>query len=326
MRDKDAATKAYMQDNRRFADAFNFYLYDGRQVIRPENLKPLDPNLIAAPYGKGQKSQQVERMRDLLKHATIMQDDRATYILLGIENQTNVHYAMPIRTMVYDAMQYEAQIKEVAMRHRAANDVPESGDEYLSGFYKEDRLLPVFTLTIYYGPEPWDGPLDLHSMLDADKAILKFIPNYKLNLLAPARIAEDELEKFHTDLLAAFTYMKFAKDKARLRQLVAEKAKAFQLVSRETVDMLNTVMNAQLPYEQGKENINMCEAMEGMLEDARQEGWTGGWAEGVGIGREEGKLDTLFALVRKGYLTLEQAAEEAHMSPEAFAAKVGFKQ
>ena len=126
---------------------------------------------------------------------------------------------------------------------------------------------------------------------------------------------------------------------------MAEKAKAFQLVSRETVDMLNTVMNARLPYAQGKENVNMCEAMEGMLEDARQEGWTGGWAEGreegwaggrqegIGIGREEGmsialergKLDTLLALVHKGYLTLQQAADEAQMTPEAFAAKVGFK-
>ena len=79
MRDKDAVTKAYMQDNRRFADAFNFYLYDGRQVIKPEKLKPLDPNLIAAPYGKGQKSQQVERMRDLLKHATCRMTARLTF-------------------------------------------------------------------------------------------------------------------------------------------------------------------------------------------------------------------------------------------------------
>ena len=88
-------------------------------------------------------------------------------------------------------------------------------------------------------------------------------------------------------------------------------------------------MNAQLPYEQGKENVNMCEAMEGMLEDARLEGWTGGWAggrqESIGIGLERGKLDTLLALVHKGYLTLQQAADEAQMTPEAFAAKVGFK-
>ena len=36
MADKDTVTKEYMQDSATFADAFNFLLYDGRQVIRPK--------------------------------------------------------------------------------------------------------------------------------------------------------------------------------------------------------------------------------------------------------------------------------------------------
>lgn len=39
---KDALTYNYMNDNARFADIMNFYLYAGKQVIRPENLKSLD--------------------------------------------------------------------------------------------------------------------------------------------------------------------------------------------------------------------------------------------------------------------------------------------
>ena len=31
---KDAITKDYMNDPRIFADVFNFFMYDGRQVIR----------------------------------------------------------------------------------------------------------------------------------------------------------------------------------------------------------------------------------------------------------------------------------------------------
>lgn len=38
---KDALTYNYMNDNARFADIMNFYLYAGKQVIRPENLKSL---------------------------------------------------------------------------------------------------------------------------------------------------------------------------------------------------------------------------------------------------------------------------------------------
>ena len=36
----DAIAKKYASDNFRFADIFNFYIYDGEQVISPDNLKP----------------------------------------------------------------------------------------------------------------------------------------------------------------------------------------------------------------------------------------------------------------------------------------------
>ena len=60
----------------------------------------------------------VQKYRDLLKTATIMEDGEATYVLLGIENQTEVHYAMPVRNMLYDAMQYNQQVTEIAEKHK----------------------------------------------------------------------------------------------------------------------------------------------------------------------------------------------------------------
>ena len=36
---KDTVTKDYMNDPRIFADAFNFFLYNGRQVILPERIR-----------------------------------------------------------------------------------------------------------------------------------------------------------------------------------------------------------------------------------------------------------------------------------------------
>ena len=43
----DAITKAYIRKNEVFADAFNYFMYDGVQVIQPECLKELDPTEIA---------------------------------------------------------------------------------------------------------------------------------------------------------------------------------------------------------------------------------------------------------------------------------------
>ncbi len=59
-----------------------------------------------------------------------------TYVLLGIENQTRIHYAMPVRNIIYDALQYGKQVEEIARRHARQKDHPgHSQDEYLSGFH-----------------------------------------------------------------------------------------------------------------------------------------------------------------------------------------------
>ena len=49
------------------------------------------------------------------------QDDEAAYILLGIENQTDIHYAMPVRNIIYDALQYGKQVADIAAKHRASD-------------------------------------------------------------------------------------------------------------------------------------------------------------------------------------------------------------
>ena len=36
---QDLLAKKYMSDNEKFADVFNYYLYNGKQVIKSENLK-----------------------------------------------------------------------------------------------------------------------------------------------------------------------------------------------------------------------------------------------------------------------------------------------
>ena len=158
-----------MRRNAVFADAFNYLLYDGRAVINPHNLKEIDPTEIALPFGardgkenRKQKEETVQKYCDLLKSAVIMEDGKTAYVLLGIENQTDIHYAMPVKNAIYDALQYGRQVSDIAARHRAdrkkhsETEKKVSGGEYLSGVYKEDRLTPVITLVIHFGAKEWD--------------------------------------------------------------------------------------------------------------------------------------------------------------------------
>ena len=312
MSDKDTITKDYMQDKDIFADAFNFLLYGGRQVIKPEQLRPLDTTSIVLPYGEDGQLVPIQKYSDVMKMVTAMEDDKAAYMLLGIENQSEIHYAMPVRNMLYDAIQYVAQVEDTARSHKMGDKMPETRAEFLSGFYKTDKLLPVITLTLYFGADEWTAPKDLHSMLSADKEILPFVDNYHLHLIAPAEIADNEFTKFHTELSLALRFIKQSKNKNKLKELINEDT-SFRSVSKKTADLVNVVTKSNLHYDDREERVDMCEAIEGIRNDAR--------AEGIEKGRVEGTLKTLISLVKDGILTITEAASRANMTVAEFEAK-----
>lgn len=78
-----------------------------------------------------------------------MEDENADYLLLGIENQTEIHYAMPVRNMIYDALQYGNQVAAIAAQNVKRKKAPTRA-EFLSGFYKTDKLRPVITLVLHF--------------------------------------------------------------------------------------------------------------------------------------------------------------------------------
>ena len=138
--------------------------------------------------------------------------------------------------------------------------------------------------------------------------ILKFVDNYHIHLISPADIADEDFSKFHTELSLALKYIKYSKEKKRLRRIMQEDT-AFKNVSRRTSDMVNIVTNSNLHYADGEERVDMCEAIEGIRND------------GIEIGIEKGVLKTLFGLVKDGLLSLAVAAERANMTIEEFKEK-----
>ena len=76
---KDTVTKEYMSVPEHFADAFNFYLFDGKQMVRAEGLSQMDPVEIGIIFNDENK-EITQKMRDVLKQCVIMEDDKYTYI------------------------------------------------------------------------------------------------------------------------------------------------------------------------------------------------------------------------------------------------------
>ena len=273
LKDKDTYAKKYMSDNNVFADAFNFLIYDGEEVIKPERLKPLDTSVLAVPFGYTDKKEPVQKIRDLLKLAEIKKDDENIYLILGVENQSEIHYAMPVRNMLYDVLEYTRQVESMAKAHREAKDYKGiSAGEFLSGFYKDDRLIPVITLVIYFGADKWNAPRSIYDMFEIkDKRILSFVTDYHINLIAPYELDGEKAERLHSNLKEVLLYIKNSNDKEKLRDLV-QSDKKFSRLERDAVDIINVFTNSKLKINDNQEVVDVCKALLDIKEEGRLEG------------------------------------------------------
>ena len=176
---EDSAEKSYWRDNEQFADLFNAYLYQGRQVINPKELAEMDTD-ISDVSEIGEVKESIKGARDVIKIAK--RYNEVEYVLLAVENQEGIHYAMPIRVMGYDQYSYNKQYQE-RKRYYKNNNIALKGDEFISGIRKTDRFLPVITLVLYYGEEEWISPRCLHDILDIPPEIKDLVSDYDIKII-----------------------------------------------------------------------------------------------------------------------------------------------
>ncbi len=271
---KDSMAKEYFADNARFADLCNNILYGGREVILPENLKERDTTEVLTALGLDKKTIAVQKLRDIFKNASIKYTGKSYVVLIGVENQSDIHYSIPVKNMFYDVMAYGNQVKETAKKHRREKDTATS-DEFLSGFTKEDKLIPVITITVYLGTKEWDGPRRLSDMFgDVDEELLPFIPDYRINLLAPREITD--FTGFRTSIRQLFEVLQNAYDKEKMQEVLQNDEK-FSKVDRETVEAINLFAGTDIDIDEKEEVIDMCKAWEEQKNEGRE------------LGREEGR-------------------------------------
>jgi hypothetical protein len=131
-----------------------------------------------------------QKVRDILKDVLVKSCNGIYYVLVGIEHQSEIHYAMPVKNALYDILDYARQVELAAEKHKTQKTTG-SKAEFLSGFIKEDRLTPVVTVVVYLGTEPWNGPLSISDMYELpDKRLLKYVMDYRINLIDPHLITD----------------------------------------------------------------------------------------------------------------------------------------
>lgn len=299
---QDIIIKNWLQNPQRFADLFNAIFFDGHLIIRPEDLTPFEREIDMIYKDKTHRSHALRRHRDL----SMVWKEAFELAIITMEIQNKIHYSMPVRCMLQDSMTYTEQIKK-SWRVKKKEDIAAlSSDEFLARFSRNDHIIPILTIVFYYADNKWDGPTDLHSMFPSsdepfiNDILKKIIPNYHLNLLDINEFSGSDL--LHTDLLFAFNLVKLKKDKQAFYKYLMEHKHYFQHVDEETAYALGALLHSEalakkISNEQGmgldhhkKEDINMCQALEELLEDSRLEGITLGKQEGIMLGKQEGLM------------------------------------
>ena len=216
--EKDLAVMRFLEKPENFSDLFNGSLFRGKQVLKAEMLESMSGRSALSFRDKDGGKVSVRRYRDAVCKAS----GCTTYAVFAVEGQGETHYAMPVREMVYDAMNYAGQVKALSDKHRKRKDYRD-GAEFLSGLLREDRLAPVVTICFYYGTGKWEGPLDLFDMLDIPEEyedMKPFMTNYKVNLVQASNVAPDN---FRTDLRHVFSLLGMAADGAGMKRYIQER-------------------------------------------------------------------------------------------------------
>ena len=287
MGQKNNAICSYLSDPAIFADFINGCIHDGERVVSPEQLADREAiSCLRESSHQGtqppRKPKYIQRQRDALK--AVVGNDR--YIVVGIEAQNRVDYAMPIRCMEYDVTEYKRQLREL----KNSREEKPQGDEFLSGMGKDKKLNPVTTIVFYHGEEPYDGCENLHDMLELGKenqTYKRFVADYHMNLVKARDLDETVFETGMRELVG---FLKRQGNKAELMDYLEQNRERIEDMDEETFDAVSVLM--QLPPKILKmrknregEKTGMCTAMKEWLADERN----AGLKEGEKIGEERGK-------------------------------------
>lgn len=275
----DIVLKNYWNDNEQFADLFNAALFNGKQIIKPDELLNVDAEASTVLEHK-KYAESIKASRDNIKIHKKSTIFGVEFVLLGLESQEHIHYAMPMRVMGYDYAAYKKQYNRNAKKCKIAKGLTE--DEYLSRMKKTDKFIPVITLVIYYGEKEWDGAKSLHEMLNIPSEMTKYVNNYKI-FLVEAR--ENNLRLHNTNNRDLFSLLRILLDTTLPKNMLKEKA--IQYSEKHDIDktVIMTVAgatNTSLDYHTfEKGDGKMCTFLKEIAEEGRIEGQINGEAKGI---------------------------------------------
>ena len=290
---KDVSLKTFWRDNEHFADLFNATVFNGKQVLKPDKLTEMDTDVSATIHSKSY-NESITRNRDVVKKMS----DGVEFNILGLEIQDKTHYAMPLRTMTYDALGYIKEYNDIKKHHKLNKDSFSSHEEFLSGINKSDRFHPIITLVLYYGESLWDGPTCLSDMMISMPDNIKaYFSDYKLNLVQI--LDSDKYTFYNEDVRDVFNIIRniYNDDFDSIyREYESRNVDIYVMELICNITSVPKLMDLCTDTEQGG-TVNMCEAMKRFQAECESKGMK----EGI----DSEKVNSIISMLEFG-ITKEQ--------------------
>ena len=254
----DSTCKKLFRDDGCFADICNYAFFQGKQIIKPEELVSRE-NDVSTLIGKEALPMETKRYRDIVRKASI----NGEYMIIGVEHQSTLNKNMIIRILNYDAQLYINQV--------------ESGKE----------VRPVGSFVFYTGDKEWTYPKSLKESLKIPPEMKDYINDWKLPVLELQKIDSGMLKNQRLKEVVEISQSMFKGDYEKLRTNRMISVESFKMAA---IFTHTDIKEEDLP--EGDE-INMCKAMDQLFQRMRDEGEVLGLEKGELIGLEKGKLNTL---------------------------------
>ncbi len=305
----DTALKAYWNRNEEFADLFNALLYGGKQVIKAEELEERDTESSVILQIEDDIDG-IQAARDLFK--VVMKSKNMEYILLGIENQEGIHYAMPLRDMEYCMYSYHRQYEKIKEKYPKRKGL--SGNEFLSHMKKTDKFIPTITAVIYYGDEEWDGAKCLHEMMELPEELKPFVNDYKMNLIEAKNTELVFHNKNNQDLFKLLKLL-YDRNNKNKRQEAIEYADTNK-VDKSVILAIGSTSGINMKAMEEKGEIAMCTLFEEIKIEGREQGITEGRIQGITEGRTQEIIETGYDFNMSESEILERLQNKLNISME----------
>ena len=278
--EKDITEKTLEAYNDVFADIINVFMFNGRRVIKEEELTDAKARSYYKADGKVR-----EQERDVAKY---WQKNKLKIAMLGIENQTGQDKSMPLRVIGYDGAAYRNQIKTKSSKSKKEKRRRK----------KKTRYYPVVSVVLNFDYEKrWTMPVNLIDCLDhVVEELRPFVSDYRINVFDVAFLTREQVELFQSDFKVVadyFVQMRENNDYIPSRETIEHVREVFDLMSAALGDA-----RFEEAYSEERSDTNMCEFLDRV--EARGE------ARGKVLGEASGIIKGTVATCREFHMTEEQ--------------------